>query len=98
VKRFVEEALQESEIQPAALEKRVGLALKADGGRRPVPTIHFGLVGQDHHLLLDAVYNLVVVATGEIRPADAEVEQCVTAEDDARPGEADAAGAVTRRM
>jgi hypothetical protein len=91
-------ALPESEIEAAALEKGVGLALEADGSRRPVPAIDLGLVGQDHDLLLDAVDYLIVVPAGEIRPAYAEVEQRVTAEDDAQPGETDAAGAVTRRM
>ena len=57
-----------------------------------------GLIGQDHDLLLDAVDYLVVIATREIRPADAEVEERVAAEDDSRPGEADAAGTVTWRM
>ena len=90
--------MAESEVEPAPLQERVSLALEADGGRRPVTAIDLGLIGQDQDLLLDAVDYLVVVPAGEIRPADAEVEQRVAAKDHARSGEADAAGTVTRRV
>src|SRR6266576_2670525 len=79
-------------------EERVASALVSDGGFWSMAAVHNGLVGQDKQLALDALDQRVVVAAGQIGPADGPGEQDVTAEYDSRTDQADAPGRMAGRV
>jgi hypothetical protein len=50
-----------------------------------VPTEDPGIVRQCHQLAAYAVHELIIVSAGEIGPAYAQVEQCITSEENPVP-------------
>jgi len=81
---------------PKLEQKRIALALFADGCRRAMSAENVRLIGKNEQLLANALHEQGMVTAGQIRPANALLEQYIPIKQHPVAGQMETD--VTRRM